>query len=304
VEPPSGLTDATPGDFDMPTFRSYPLVGAACRLSRWIRCLAWLPLLAAPWAAAQLVALDARPEFASYVVGEPLMVEVSLANHGVQPIVIGEHEAFRDNRFFMEIRGTPHDFLPALRPEPILGEVDIENGEALSVKVDLGEWYPLLAPGRYYFNAVLIHNNRRFASDQRVFEVVPGIELARLVQVIRGAKTIERAFTLVYWARNNREDAFLRVVDLPDNVTWTTLALGSIVRVAKPQLRQDDETTITVFQQASRDILLTSVIRSDANGPVLVQQRPTLDAVSSPMVNTLGEALEKNPSGRNRRRSR
>ncbi|NLF22780.1 MAG: hypothetical protein GX590_06405 [Lentisphaerae bacterium] len=288
----------------MPTFRLHPLAGVANPRSRWIRCLAWLPVLAAPWASAQLVALDARPEFASYVIGEPLMVRVSLANHGAQPIVIGDHEAFRDNRIFMEIRRNPHETLPVLRPEPILGEVDLENGEVLAVTVDLGEWYPLLEAGRYYFNVVLLHNNRRYASDQRVFDIVPGIELARLVQVVRGSRIVERAFTLVYWARNDREDAFLRVVDQPDNLTWTTLALGPIVRVAKPELKQVDEATISVFQQASRDVLMTSIIRSDADGPVLVQQRPTVDAVSSPLINTLGDALEKTPGGRPRRRSR
>ncbi len=241
---------------------------------------------------AQQVSLSVHPRHPSFVTGEPLVVQVRLANHGAQPIIIDDHEAFKNNRLFFEIRGTPHEYLAAFREGRIIDDIELEHGDAAAFDIDLAAWYPLLACARYYVNVVLINNNRRYVSDEQVFEVVPGIELARLTQVIRGPATRERHFQLVYWGRGGREDAFLRAVDQPGQTVWTTLGLGAIVRVKKPELKFESDEVITVFHQASRDVLLTSRIQSDANGPVLVDQKPMLDAVSSPMVNKLGDAVE------------
>lgn len=262
------------------------------RTWHWIAGLASSVLLATQ-APAQLAVVEIKPKHPSFVSGEPLMIRLTLENHGAQPIVIGDHEAFKDNRVFFEIRKTPDEFLPLMRQSKIVADIALEHGEAMSVEIDLAEWYPLLAYGRYYVNAVLIHNQRRYASDNQVFEVVPGIELSRVTQVIRGPGVIERNFTLVYWARGDSEDAFLRIVDQPANETWTTLDLGPIVRVKKPELKLEGEAHLTVYHQTSRDVLLTTLVRSDAAGPVILEQRKTIDSVSSPMVNTLGDALDK-----------
>jgi hypothetical protein len=249
--------------------------------------------LAGASAMAQLVGIDLRMQYPSYVTGEPIVAHLKLENHGVQPLVVSDHEAFKDNRVFFEIRRSGDQPLPLMRDSKILADIDLEYGEAMEVKLDLGEWYALLTPDRYYVTAVLVHNNRRYDSEKRVFDVVPGIELARLTQIIRGRSPIERTFTLVYWARGARQDVFLKIVDQPGDEIWSTMGLGSIVRIKKPELKLEDETTITVYHQASRDVLLTSLIRSTAEGPVLVGQQTTVDAVSSPMINTLGDVLEK-----------
>lgn len=263
-----------------------------------------LLLLAAARAPAQRVAMELRTRQSSYVAGEPVMVQLQIENHGAQPIVIGSHEAFRDNRILFEIRGRRQDPLTALRERRIVEDLDLEHGEATTLEIDLAEWYPLLETGRYYLTAVLIHNDRRYAADSRVVEIVPGIELARLTQVIRGPRLIERDFTLVYWARGGREDAFLRTRDRPTGDTWTTLSLGPIVRVNPPSLRLEGEDGILVTHQATRDVTLVSLIRSDSEGPKLVEQRRIADSVSAPLVNSLNEALEKAREKNPRRRQR
>lgn len=262
-----------------------------------------LLLLVAGQTTAQLVAIDLRTRHSAYVTGEPVMVRLAVENHGAQPLVISEHEVFRNNRILFEIRGEGQERLPALRERKIVEELDLEHGEKTTLDLDLAEWYPLLTVGRYYITPVLIHNERRYAADSRVIEIVPGIELARLTQILRGTELIERNFILVYWARGGREDVFLRTQDRPGGDTWTTLPLGPIVRVNRPSLQQEGDTEIRVTHQASRDVTLVSRIRSDAAGPVVVDQRQIVDAVSSPMVNTLSEALEK-VQEKNRRRRR
>ncbi len=266
-----------------------------------IVALLLLPALVAP-VAAQLVALSVRPEHASYVVGEPVLAEVRLENHGTQPLVISNHEAFRNNRIFFQIRNQPHEYLPQLNQELIVTDIDLELGEASTFKVDLGEWYPLLNVGRYYLNLVLIHNERRYVSDEQVLDIVPGIEIAGLTQSLRATQGVERRFTLVYWARGEREDLFLRIIDSPDNITWTTMCLGPIIRVTRPTIKLLDETTLSIFHQATRDSLITSTIRSDSEGPLLIDQKTRLDAASSPMINSLGDALERSKEKRSKKR--
>ena len=54
---------------------------------------------------AQVVSIDLRTRHASYVTGEPVMVRLTVENHGVQPVVISGHKLFRNNRIYFEIRG-------------------------------------------------------------------------------------------------------------------------------------------------------------------------------------------------------
>ncbi len=252
---------------------------------------------------AQVVAIDLRTRHASYVTGEPVMVRLTVENHGVQPVVISGHKLFRNNRIYFEIRGEGRARLPELRQRKIIEELDLEHGEKTTLDLDLAEWYPLLTTGRYYITPILIHNDRRYVADSRVIEIVPGIELASLTQILRGREIIQRQFTLVYWARSGREDVFLRTRDLPKGDVWSTLSLGPIVRVNQPVMTQEGDDEIRVTHQATRDATLVTRIRSDADGPEIIDQRQVIDAVSSPMINSLNEALEK-AQGKKRRRRR
>jgi hypothetical protein len=75
------------------------------------------------------------------------------------------------------------------------------------------------------------------------------------------------------------------------------------VRVNRPTMVLEGDDEIRVTHQATRDVTLVSRIRSDADGPEVIDQRQVMDAVSSPMVNSLNEALEK-AQGKKRRRRR
>lgn len=256
----------------------------------------------------QMARLEIKPDFPSYVVGEPVMASVVIVNHGAEPIVLdNDLPAFKNNRFGIEIYQHANERLPPMTANPILNDVHLENGERLSTKIDVGAWYSLLDMGRYYMRIVVINNNLRYTSDEVAIEIVPGISLSNFKQVVRAEReTVERSFNLVYWARADREDALLRISDSPGNVVWTTLHLGPIVRIKPPTLKQLSFDEIEVRHQASRDVWKTTLIKSDSNGPSILNQSNTIDAVSSPMVNSLEDIVERNPpkkkSGRRRRR--
>ncbi len=236
---------------------------------------------------AQRVALDMRPLQSAYVVGEPVVVRIKIENLGTQPLVIDDHEAFRRNRIFFEINLDPLVMLAPRREGRILEEMDLERDESFTGMIDLSAWYPLLREGRYYVNLVLLHNDLRYASERRMFDVVPGIELASAAAPLPGRPPSERDFRLVYWSRGEREIAFLRASDRPGGVVWTTLELGPIVRFAAPRLTVNADGSLTVIHQATRDAIVTSQIRSDAKGPALVDRKQTIDTTTTPLMRAM-----------------
>lgn len=262
-------------------------------------------VLGAPRAAlAQRVALDMRPLRSAYVLGEPVAVQIKIDNHGAQPLVIDDHEAFRRNRIFFEINLDPQVLLAPLREGRILEELDLERDESFTGTIDLSAWYPLLREGRYYVNLVLLHNDLRYASERRMFDVVPGIELASVAAPLPGRPPSERGFKLVYWTRGEREIAFLRASDRPSGVVWTTLDLGPLVRVTQPRMKVNADGSLTVVHQATRDTMVTSVIRSDAKGPVLIEQKQAVDTTTTPLMKAMTDTAAAQRETRNKKRGK
>ncbi|MDD5704667.1 MAG: hypothetical protein PHR35_01990 [Kiritimatiellae bacterium] len=251
-------------------------------------------------AQAQLLAFDMRPKYGSYVVGEPVWVDLRLVNRGASPIVIDDHEVFRHNRIFFEISIDPQVYLNQSREGRIVDDLDLGKNEPYAAEIDLGAWYPLLREGRYFANAVLLHNDLRYATERRMFDVVPGIELSRATAIISTTPRVERRFSLVYWARGEREYAFLRATDTPDGVVWPTLELGPIVRFTPPSIALNDPDGVTVTHQATRAIFMTSTIRSDRNGILLLSQKQTVDSAAEPLIKALSEAVGKRQKGKDK----
>lgn len=258
-----------------------------------IASLALTLLLRAGDSFGQMVGLDVKPQHSEYVLGEPVLARLTVVNHSSRPIVIGEHEAFRDNRLVVDIKGDAGSVLPQRRPGSVVTEMDITLDETFREVIDLGDWYPLHRVGRYYAEAVLYHDSRRYVSSRRMFDIVPGIELAQLQTRLVGQPGSERRFILVYWPRQEQELAFLRAHDEPGGVMWTTLPLGTIVRVNPPDLRVDEAGNIQVVHQSTRDTFVTSTIRSDTGGPVLIDQKRRVDTSTTPLVHAMSEGAKR-----------
>lgn len=246
---------------------------------------------------AQTIRFNLEMDHPSYVIGEHVGCKVSLGNLGAKPVVIGDFKAFEENRVFFEIYAKQGVFLEKVREGKIIRDMDLGRNEALAFEVDLSEWYALLHPGHFFVRAVLICNGRRYESPTRSFDIVPGIEMARLVQYIPGAPAVERTISLVYWNRGGRELAFLRASDSPTGVVWMTLFLGDVVRVRKASIQRDtdDPASFSVYRQATRDMLVRTIVQSDSHGMKILKQTRAVETVSSPMVDSIREAVENAP---------
>ncbi len=266
-------------------------IPAACA-----RALAAAALLLPPAAArAQMIAVDVQPRHGAYVVGEPVIVSLKIENHGARPVIIDDHEAFSGNEVTFDIRLDPPDPLvplAKLREGRIVEELHLERGESRTLTVDLSAWYPLLREGRYYLSAVLEFQERLYSSPKRVFDVVPGIPLAGVTELLPGTPPVERRFDLVYWARERGETAFLRITDQPGDIVWTTLNLGPVLRATTPRMSIDAEGILTIVHQATRDAFVISTVRVNGKGPELLGQRQQVDTRRAAFLEALAEASE------------
>ncbi len=263
-------------------------------MNRWLQVALVATSMAAACARGQSVELSVRLAHGEFVVGEPASLVVRLTNRGAMPIVIDDHESYRENRLVLELSGVGrHGLVEPLRPDNMVSDLMLAQDETFTHEIDLSMWYPLLPEGRHFVTAVLFHNGRRYESDRRLFDVVPGLELARLTTAVPGQPGRERLFTLVYLAREQREFVFLRSVDMPQGQVWATLRLGPIVRMTPPRLAVDPAGTILVRHQATRNRFQVTRIRSEADGLRVLDEQQELDASATPLVHAMDEAVRR-----------
>ena len=249
-------------------------------------------VVATATAYSQAMVFNVKTAHQVYVIGEPVAVTVKMANKGVKPVVIDDYELFKDNDLYFKITNKNGATLKKMRQGKIVPELSLEQDQATAIEVNLSDWYALLEPGNYRANVVLINNGLRFESPAVLFEVVPGMPLATTTQYIMGDKPIERTLSVVYWPREEREVAFLRAFD-SNGAIWRTLVLGSVMRVKNTSIEKNGDTSFYVYRQASRDTLVRTEIVSDVNGVKMVDNRRAIESVSSPMVDGLREAIER-----------
>ncbi len=259
-------------------------------MTKMIR-LAFLLALATLPVFAQKISFAVKMGHDAYIVGEPVSVQVKIANLGIEPVIIDEFEAYKDNKLYFSISKDGKSPLPQRREGKIVQELSLEKDTAEAFEVNLSEWYRLLEEGHYVLKAVLVNNNMRYTSAGVSFDIVPGLELASVSQFLDVHPPVERTLRLVYWNRDGREFAFLRAVD-STGVIWQTINLGYILRVRRPSFAKAGGNAFYIYRQASRDMLVRTEIVSDEKGVMMKEQLRAVDSVSSPMVDSLREAVQ------------
>lgn len=241
---------------------------------------------------AQRIRFDLKLKTSSYIVGEDVAVSVSISNLGAQPLVIDDFPEYKDHRLFFEIFQREHVFLPKLREGKIIADLNLEENEGEAFDIILSEWYKLLDAGRYMVRAVLICNGRRYETKTVSFDIVPGIELASVVQNIRGAHPYERKISLVYWGRDGRQLAFVRAVDLDTGAILKTLNLGAIILVRRPSIVSNGTDGFFIYRQATSDVMIRTDLVSDDRGITLRRQQQKLESSASQLVDALRQGAE------------
>lgn len=250
---------------------------------------------------AQTVSFSLSLNHQSYVVGEQVELTFRIKNIGVAPIIISDYEEFRDNRIEIEIVNHERRAVAPFKEGRIIEELSLEKDEAQTFRVPLSDWF-LLREGHYQVRLKLFNAGLRYDSPLEVFDIVPGIQLASATHHVSVRPAVERTLRLVYWAREGHEYAFLRADDRPSNGMVGTMLLGDIMRVRTPSIERKtgEANAFYIYRQVTRDTLSRTEIVSDASGIRVADVKHAVESASSPMIDSLREAVERKPDKKKR----
>ncbi len=211
----------------------------------WVLGAAWLAAVAAPGQ----VNLGVRLPNAVTLAMESVPVQVTVANNLATPLKLGGKDANADLMFDV-LSGSD---LVARTSAPILDEpVEIPPRRTTTLTLDLARLYAVGRTGPYKVAARLaIPGNQDFTSSYSYLDVVPGLEIARLVCEPPGKSGARLLCTLRTLSRQREEHVFVRVEDDTRGVGLGAFDLGSIVRVFQPQMILDDLGCVHVLHQSA-----------------------------------------------------
>ena len=235
----------------------------------------------------QTVEFELKPSHSTYVTGEPIDFTVRLANVGSTPVVIDDAGPYAGNRLWLEVTTQNGVVVESFAKPDLAASLMLMPGEAFVEGFEVTDWFPILRQGRYYLRARMLHDGRRYETNLKLIDVVPGLELASATEPVPGRPGHLREVHLVYLAREQREFAFLRCFDDGDAQSTPTLRLGPIVRVTKPTLSIDSDGSIIVRHQSTRNRFQETRVLSEADGLRVERESQNLDSKITPLINAL-----------------
>ncbi len=232
------------------------------------------------WCGAQEMGLTIKTPNTVYLVGEPVVADVRIHNRTTQALLIqkGSQDAQMELMVVRSESGLPVEPFDA---QASLAETTVKSSDAWEGTIDVSRFFPLRAPGRYLVRLVVVHRGVRYESFPRAFDVVPGLELTKVVQMFPGDQPVQRQMRLTYWVRNQMEELFLQVSEQPEIRTWRTYSLGPLLRTTDPKVDIAPDGVLTVVHRATPDVFVKTQVRSEAGTVTFLGQEKLLDPVAS-----------------------
>lgn len=231
-------------------------------------------------AVADNIVMDVRVSlpFIDFVQNENVPITISLTNPGATAFIIDDYPPYDQNSFTLFLTDPKGRLkLPRTKKSP-LPECTIKPGETVTFSINVNEIFDLSEEGHYQV-AATVHRGTDTANSRVLpFIIVSGIEIGKVRRVREGYDNSAFVYTLLYWARNEKEYLFLRVTEAPSERIYGFATLGTIVRIAQPKIEFESGTVI-VTHQTSRDNFVRT--RLDISGPTLA----ILD--NAPMTSTI-----------------
>ena len=251
-------------------------------------CMVLMASLAAPGA----VNIGMELEHRQVVQHEDILAFVTLENDSGIPLALDTYDEYAKNTITFEVvrDGKWHEPLPK-RPGRIVERALMMPDERQQFMVDLGDWYSLQRPGRYFVAPELTWNGRSYKGKKVMLDVVNGFEIQKIRRAVPGYQDLHRDFRLIYWARDGAEYLFLRVDEVESGQTYGAIQLGTLVRVFEPKMEVDRDGKIEILHQASRSAYLRTTLVSLRNSVELEDQVALRDMNSSPIMRALTRGL-------------
>jgi hypothetical protein len=205
--------------------------------------------------------LVTRLEHTTFLLYEPLAITLDLENAGARTLVLDGPEQNAELSF--QVRdGEGHHILPHESIE-LPGPWKIEPGRRQTNRVDLLDFYDLERQGSYSIQAVVRWGSHEFAGKKLFIDMVPGLELQRMLVVPPGNPDALLTFGLRKLSRSGGEHLFLRIDDEDENLCYGVINLGRVIQMYKPELRADAQGRVHVLHQSGPSQYTHSVVSAD-----------------------------------------
>lgn len=241
----------------------------------------------------------------TFVRGEPAVAQLELLNVGRDLVNTGT--APGQDKFVVEVSyGEKYNTLKPLTAAPFAKAFELKPGSKHLSRIELDKWFNLLKEGKYFVSLVFIHKGIRYKSEEKAFDVVPGIPVKEGVQMFVREQKLRRVFKLVHWSRNRNERLFLRIEDEPSGVTWDTIDLGPHLKSNDPKLDIASNGEVTIVHRATQDSFNRIVIWSLPGSLEIAEHDQLLDpevSASQRVRSLYGDMIDDGPVNPETKRS-
>ena len=226
--------------------------------------LGWCVALLLAGAAQGQVDLGVRLPYAMTLTAEAVPVQVTIVNNLATPLKLGGPDKNAELMFDV-LSGSD---LVARTAAPIVAEpMEIPPRRTLTLTLDLSRLYAIARQGPYKVAARLVAGGQDYTSSFSYLDIVPGLEIGRLVAEPPGAPGTRYLYTLRTLSRQREEHLFVRVDNDTRGSVLGAFDLGSIVRVFPPQMIMDDLGRVHVLHQSAPGRFTHSIV--DPEGPAV-----------------------------------
>ena len=215
------------------------------------------------------------PDRREYIVGERIRAVVDVANSSADSIDVGKPGSADILRIEV-FRARDMASRDRVGNKPFVAPFMLHSSEGQKLETFIGDHFPLHDPVRYLARAVLIHAGSRYESSLVSFDVVPGMTVARAMQMFKNNPGLKRTFEIVYWMRGQREHLFLKASDEGGRV-WRTTDLGGLLRITEPKISVMPNGEVVVLHRATQNQFMRSVFWSLPNVLDFRKQEPMVD---------------------------
>jgi len=178
---------------------------------------------------------------------EPIPVQIVIENNAAEPLIIGGKN--QNAILSFDIESQPGVSVLATG-QPLLEEpIVISSLERITREINILPAYAIRKAGPYTVRLRIEWRGKWFLSSKMFLDVLPGLEIRKLVAGIPGMPNATRTYSLRTLSRGHGEHVFLRIDDENESHCYGVLDLGSIVRLYQPVLEMDSAGNVHVLHQ-------------------------------------------------------
>jgi len=228
--------------------------------------------------------IRAQLEHESFVLYEPVTLKLKIHNIGGTPFIVDDYDNHVHNAIRVSLRRAGGQILHGPEENIAFGKVMVMSGEEETLEISLGKHFPLNQLGLYHMQVTVVRGEEVVHSTIQAFNIVNGIEIGSIFRPLPEYNNLGRRYSLLYWPRAQIEVLFLRIDELPTDKCVAFYQLGNIVRSVAPQLEYEQDGTLHIIHQSSRDLFIRTTISSTRDGIKVLERQRLLDPSQSPMV--------------------